>query len=59
ICGVLPSGSLRKKRIVGGHTAAQGSWPWLVALRNFMGGISCSGAVIAQRWVVTAAHCFR
>ncbi|XP_055883377.1 elastase-1-like [Biomphalaria glabrata] len=59
ICGVLPSGSSRKKRIVGGHTAAQGSWPWLVALRNFMGGISCSGAVIAQRWVVTAAHCFR
>ncbi|KAH9503641.1 Transmembrane protease serine 12 [Bulinus truncatus] len=60
VCGVLPSSSdTRKKRIVGGHTASHGSWPWLVALRNMLGSVTCSGAVIAQRWVVTAAHCFK
>ncbi|BFZ10845.1 hypothetical protein BsWGS_13884 [Bradybaena similaris] len=49
----------RKKRIVGGMIAALESWPWLVGFRSLLGSHVCSGAIIAQRWVITAAHCFK
>jgi len=48
-------------RIIGGQPAAQGQWPWMVAL--FWRGCShpscqfCGGALVKDRWVVTAAHC--
>ena len=46
-------------RIVGGEEAGATDAPWQVSLRNFLGGIShfCGGSIIAQDWVVTAAHC--
>lgn len=52
-CGVAP-GNLR---IVGGHDAAPGSWPWQVSLNDDGGSYFCSGSLINKDWVLTAAHC--
>ncbi|ESO91446.1 hypothetical protein LOTGIDRAFT_153888 [Lottia gigantea] len=49
----------RRKRVVGGSIANRNAWPWIVALRSVLGAHTCSGAVIASRWILTAAHCFR
>lgn len=45
-------------RIVGGDTAQPGAFPHLVGVANFFGNIPfCGGALINERYVVTAAHC--
>lgn len=41
--------------IVGGKPAARDEWGWQVLVRP--GGRLCGGALIAEEWVVTAAHC--
>ena len=46
------------KRIVGGHLAVEGEWPWLVAFGPKDYGNICAGSLISPHWVLTAAHCF-
>ena len=47
-------------RIIGGTYASRNSWPSTVAIRVLSADGSehqCGGTIIANHWVVTAAHC--
>lgn len=46
-------------RIEGGTEAVPGSWPWHVQLNTRSGHHLCSGALVDDQHVVTAARCFR
>merc|ERR1711992_309710 len=53
-CGI--EGPPAKGKIVGGEEAAENQWPWIVAL--FVDDSwFCGGALISEKWVMTAAHC--
>jgi secreted trypsin-like serine protease len=43
-------------RIVGGEESTPSQWPYAVSLK-YNGTHFCGGTLIAQRWVLTAAHC--
>ena len=55
-----PSGS---GRIIGGTQAEEGSWPWMVRIRQRSQSIHwwpqmfCGGAIIGEHWVLTAGVC--
>lgn len=56
------AGDAAAPQIVGGEKAAPGEFPWQVALldssiNNTFNAQFCGGALIDERWVVTAAHC--
>ena len=48
-----------QNRVVGGASAGITEYPWQTLLADLSGGgyQYCAGALIAQNWVVTAAHC--
>jgi len=46
-------------RIIGGSEAVSGSYPWMVSIQGTeLGSHFCGGALIHERWVVSAAHCY-
>ncbi|XP_078577343.1 chymotrypsinogen B-like isoform X1 [Branchiostoma floridae x Branchiostoma japonicum] len=49
-----------RPKIVGGHEAVAGSWPWMVTiqLRPFENSHLCGGTLISDLWILSAAHCF-
>merc|ERR1712130_610859 len=59
--GECSCGAKKGSKIVGGEEASPGEWPWIVVFSfgatdgSQAGG--CGGTLIADRWVVTAAHC--
>ncbi|KAM5148790.1 transmembrane protease serine 6 [Mantella aurantiaca] len=46
-----------QKRITGGTKAEEGEWPWQASLQ-VEGKHRCGGALVADRWILSAAHCF-
>ncbi|EZA47834.1 Enteropeptidase [Ooceraea biroi] len=55
-CGIRTQGT-STARIVGGASSSVGSWPWQVAVYK-NGDYQCGGALINERWIASAAHCF-
>jgi secreted trypsin-like serine protease len=66
ICGAPPIQAQEEvrpagRRIVGGEKTDIKQHPWQVALDIKIDGVKylCGGSLIADRWVLTAAHCFK
>ena len=49
------------RKIVGGERTSIQDHPWQVAITIIRadGTYLCGGSIIAEKWVVSAAHCFR
>lgn len=63
-CGKYEDGLQYTQLISGGQKVAPGTWPWLVAIfrkdsRANNLAFQCSGNLITNRLILTAAHCFK
>lgn len=47
--------SVFQRQVIGGGDTEITQWPWQVQL--IKGGAFCSGSLISDQWVITAAHC--
>ena len=50
---------VQRGKIVGGHDALRGQFPWQVMFWDLQRNAFCGGALLNERWLATAAHCFR
>ncbi|XP_059052965.1 serine protease gd-like [Achroia grisella] len=59
-CGRIAGGNERVPLIFNGQSYTRGDWPWLVAIyRRKDGSLTfiCSGTLVSDRHVISAAHC--
>uniref|UniRef100_A0A8C8STT1 Peptidase S1 domain-containing protein n=1 Tax=Pelusios castaneus TaxID=367368 RepID=A0A8C8STT1_9SAUR len=55
-CGMSPA--LAFSKIVGGSGATRGEWPWQASLWLRRKEHKCGAVLIADKWLLSAAHCF-
>lgn len=57
-CALLfSSAHAQSDRVIGGNTASEGQFPWMVEMRFLDDEHLCGGTLIHPQWVLTAGHC--